>query len=63
MSTVINGKVYYGGGVTCYYEDDDDDDDDDEFNVYTAMTHHKTTGPLYHHFLSGTLVWVKSVAN
>ena len=24
----------------------------------TAMTHHKTSGPLYHHFLSNGLVWV-----
>ena len=27
ISTVTNGKVYYGGGVT-------DDDGDDEYNVY-----------------------------
>ena len=32
-------------------------------SLSTAMTHHKTTGLLYHHFLSGTLVWGKSVAN
>ena len=24
----------------------------------TAMTHHKSSGPLYHHFLSKALVWV-----
>ena len=29
----------------------------------TAMTHHKTTGPLYHHFLSAGLVWVNSMAS
>ena len=29
----------------------------------TAMTHHKTSGPLYHHFLSNGLVWVKSMAS
>ena len=29
----------------------------------TAMTHHKTTGPLYHHFLSVGLVWVNSMAS
>ena len=32
-------------------------------SMSTAMTHHKTTGPLYHHLLSDFLVWVKSVAN
>ena len=29
----------------------------------TAMTHHKTSGPLYHHFLSHGLVWVKSMVS
>ena len=29
----------------------------------TAMTHHKTSGPFYHHFLSDCLVWVKSMAS
>ena len=29
----------------------------------TAMTHHKTSGPLYHHFLSNGLIWVKSMAS
>ena len=29
----------------------------------TAMTHLKTTGPLYHHFLSDCLVWVKPTEN
>ena len=29
----------------------------------TAMTRHKTSGPLYHHFLSNGLVWVKSTAS
>ena len=28
-----------------------------------AMIHHKTSGPLYHHFLSKSLVWVKSTAS
>jgi hypothetical protein len=28
-----------------------------------ATTHHKTSGPLYHHFLSNGLVWVKSMAS
>ena len=28
-----------------------------------AMIHHKTSGPHYHHFLSKSLVWVKSTAS
>ena len=29
----------------------------------TAMTHHKTSGPLYNHFPSDGLVWVMSMAS
>jgi hypothetical protein len=32
-------------------------------SLSTAMTHPKTSGPLYHHFLSDGLVWVKSMAS
>ena len=50
-ATVINGKVYCGGGAT-----------DNEYIVY-CCDHHKTSGALYHNFLSGGLGWDKSTAS
>ena len=55
VTTVINDKVYCGGGVTSLVIM--------MTTLSTAMTHHKTSGPLYHHFLSDSLVWGKSMAS
>ena len=52
-TAIINGKVYCGGGATNNHDNDQ----------YIAMTLHKISGPLYHHFLSIGLVWVKSMAS